>query len=76
MAKRWGYVNKSEQVQEFQDSSNVDSLPTRLKNLTKGDAAYIIMKKVVAHQKLEAAQKREKQRQAREHVRVGPLDPY
>lgn len=81
VAKRWGYVNKS--VQD--DPSNADSFPERLKNITKGDAAYIItrlrhgaqrryVKKVVAHRKHEAAQKKEKQRQAREHVRVGPLD--
>jgi len=72
-------------VQDFQDPSNVDSIPEKLKNITKGDAAYIItrlrhgaqrryVKKVVAHRKLEAAQEKEKLRQAREHVRVGPLD--
>jgi len=83
VAKRWGYINKS--VQDFQDPSNVDSIPEKLKNITKGDAAYIItrlrhgaqrryVKKVVAHRKLEAAQEKEKLRQAREHVRVGPLD--
>ncbi|KAI0281581.1 P-loop containing nucleoside triphosphate hydrolase protein [Russula aff. rugulosa BPL654] len=81
VAKRWGNVNK---LQDSQDPSNVDSFPEKLKKMTKGDAAYIItrlkhgaqrryVKKVVAHRKLEAAQEREKQRQAREHVRVGPL---
>jgi ATP-dependent helicase IRC3 len=85
VAKRWGYVNKS--VQDFQDTSDVDPFPERLKNLTKGEAAHIItrlkhgaqgryIKKITAHRKLEAAQAKEKQRQAREHVRVGPLDPY
>lgn len=83
VAKRWGYAKKS--VQDFQDISDADSLPERLKNMTKGDAAYIITrlkhgaqrryaKKVVAHRKLEAAREREKQRQARMDVRVGPLD--
>jgi hypothetical protein len=40
VAKRWGYVNKS--VQDFQDTSDVDPFPERLKNLTKGEAAHII----------------------------------
>jgi hypothetical protein len=40
VAKRWGHVNKS--VQDFHDPSGVDSFPERLKNLTKGEAAYII----------------------------------
>jgi len=85
VAKRWGYANKS--VQDFWDPSDDDSFPERLKNLTKGEAAYIITrlrhgalrrytKKIAARRKLEAAQLKEKQRQAREHVRVGPLAPF
>jgi hypothetical protein len=40
VAKRWGYVHKS--VKDFQEVADVDEFPERLKNLTKGDAAYII----------------------------------
>jgi len=40
VAKRWGYANKS--IQDFRDPSDDDSLPERLKNLSKGEAAYII----------------------------------
>jgi len=82
VAKRWGYVNKS--AQHSQDPADEDSFPERLKNLTKGEAAHIITrlrhgaqrryaKKVATRQKLEAAQAKERERQARVHVRVGPL---
>ncbi|KAI9512926.1 P-loop containing nucleoside triphosphate hydrolase protein [Russula earlei] len=84
VAKRWGYVNKV--VQNIRGTSdNGDSLlPERLRNLTKGEAAYIItrlrhggqrryIKKTATHQKLLAAEAKEMQRRAREHVRVGPL---
>ena len=40
VGKRWGHVNKS--LKDFQDPSDVDSFPERLRNLTKGEAAYII----------------------------------
>jgi len=77
VAKRWRVLNKS-------DPSDGDSFPERLKNLTKGEAAYIItrlrhgaqrryIKKIVTHRKSEAAEEKERQRQARVHVRVGPL---
>ena len=34
------------------------------------------VKKLMDHRKLEIADEKEKQRQAREHVRVGPLPPH
>jgi len=82
VAKRWGYVNKS--AQDSQDPADEDSFPERLKNLTKGEAAHIITrlrhgaqgryaKKIAARRKLEAALAKERERQARVHVRVGPL---
>lgn len=85
VAKKWGYVHKS--VQDFREHSDGDAFPERLKNLTKGEAANIItrlkhgaqrryVKKLMAHRKLEIADAKEKQRQAREHVRVGPLAPH
>ncbi|KAH9044720.1 P-loop containing nucleoside triphosphate hydrolase protein [Lactarius pseudohatsudake] len=85
VAKRWGYVHKS--VQNFREHSDGDVFPERLKNLTKGQAATIItrlkhgaqgryIKKLMAHRKLEIADAKEKHRQAREHVRVGPLAPH
>ncbi|KAH9065966.1 P-loop containing nucleoside triphosphate hydrolase protein [Lactarius vividus] len=85
VAKRWGYVHKS--VQDFREHSDGDVFPERLKNLTKGEAATIItrlkhgaqrryVKKLMAHRKLEIADAKEKQRQAREQVRVGPLAPH
>lgn len=85
VAKRWGYVHKS--VQDFREHSEGDVFPERLKNLTKGEAATIItrlkhgaqgryIKKLMAHRKLEIADAKEKHRQAREHVRVGPLAPH
>jgi len=85
VAKRWGYIHKS--VQDFREHSDGDVFPERLKNLTKGEAALIItrlkhgaqrryVKKLMAHRKLEIADAKEKQRQAREHVRVGPLSPH
>jgi hypothetical protein len=44
VAKRWGNLNKylNKAVQDFRDPSNGDLFPERLKNLTKGEAAYII----------------------------------
>lgn len=85
VAKKWGYVHKS--VQDFREHSDGDVFPERLKNLTKGEAAHIItrlkhgaqrryVKKLMAHRKLEIADEKEKQRQAREHVCVGPLSPH
>ncbi|KAI9445021.1 P-loop containing nucleoside triphosphate hydrolase protein [Lactarius indigo] len=85
VAKRWGYVHKS--VQDFREHSDDDGFPERLKNLTKGEAATIItrlkhgaqrryIKKLMARRKLEIVDAKEKQRQAREHVRVGPLAPH
>jgi hypothetical protein len=34
------------------------------------------VKKLMVHRKVEIADAKEKQRQAREHVRVGPLAPH
>jgi ATP-dependent helicase IRC3 len=85
VAKRWGYIHKS--VQDFREHSGGDVFPERLKVLTKGEAANIItrlkhgaqgryVKKLMVHRKVEIADAKEKQRQAREHVRVGPLAPH
>ncbi|KAH9982668.1 P-loop containing nucleoside triphosphate hydrolase protein [Lactifluus volemus] len=84
VAKRWGYVHKS--VKVLQEAGDGTEFPEKLRNLTKGDAAYIItrlkhgsqrryVKKLAAHRKLEAIHAKEKQRRAREHVCVGPLAP-
>ncbi|KAF8272905.1 P-loop containing nucleoside triphosphate hydrolase protein [Lactarius quietus] len=85
VAKRWGYIHKS--VEDFREQSDGDVFPERLKLLTKGEAAHIITrlkhgaqrryaKKIMVHRKLEIADEKEKQRQARERVCVGPLAPH
>ncbi|KAI0307989.1 P-loop containing nucleoside triphosphate hydrolase protein [Multifurca ochricompacta] len=84
VAKKWGYVYKS--VRDFRELPDDVTFPERLRTLTKGEAAHIITrlkhgalrrytKKLMIHRKLEAAIAKEKQRQAKEHVRVGPLAP-
>jgi len=85
VAKRWGHIHRT--VQDFREHSGDDVFPERLKKLTKGEAANIItrlkhgaqgryVKKLMVHRKIEIADAKEKQRQDREHVRVGPLAPH